>query len=392
MTSTTGAAEAAGTADTTRRWHESHRRLLDAVSASGALTPDWRPSFEAVPRHLFLPERVWRYGADGYVPVHRAGEPDAWWELAYADEPVVTQLDEGAAGGPGEATSSSSMPSLVARMLAELEVGRGGERVLEIGTGTGWNAALLVHRLGDARVVTVEVDPALAERARHALASAGRAPRVVWGDGVSGWARGAPYDRVLATCSVLRVPGAWVAQTAPGGRIVAPLHRDVWSGGLVSLTVQDGGLARGRFTGSAWFMPLRADRLPAPAVDSATARSSTTGLDPARVTEPGFCAWAFARLPDITMTYADEDGGARRLWLTGRDGSAATAAGDGRSGDGSGLFEVWQYGPASPWDRVEAAWSAYEAEGRPEQGEFGLTVTRDGRQEVWLRDPAHVIG
>ncbi|CAL9421533.1 Protein-L-isoaspartate O-methyltransferase [Streptomyces sp. enrichment culture] len=392
MNAVTSTTNAAGAADTVQRWHEPHRRLLDAVSASGALTPDWRPSFEAVPRHLFLPERIWRYGADGYAPVHRAGDPGAWWELAYADEPVVTQLDDGTAGGPGEATSSSSMPSLVARMLAELEVGRGGERVLEIGTGTGWNAALLVHRLGDARVVTVEVDPSLAERARQALASAGRAPRVVWGDGAAGWARGAPYDRVLATCSVLRVPGAWVAQTVPGGRIVVPLHRDVWSGGLVSLTVQDGGLAQGTFTGRAWFMPLRADRLPSRPVDSATGRRSATGPDPALITEPGFCAWAFARLPDITMTYADEDGGVRRVWLTGRDGSAATAAGYGRAGDGGGPLEVWQYGPASLWDRVEAAWRAYEAEGCPRQGEFGLTVTRDGRQEIWLRDPGRVIG
>jgi hypothetical protein len=181
-----------------------------------------------------------------------------------------------------------------------------------------------------------------------------------------------------------------VAQTVPGGRIVAPLHRDVWSGGLVSLTVQDGGRAQGAFTGRAWFMPLRADRLPSLPVDSATGRRSTTGLNPARVTGPGFCAWAFARLPDITMTYADEDGGTRRVWLTGRDGSAATAAGG--SGYGDGPFEVWQYGPAALWDRAEAAWDAYEAEGCPQQGEFGLTATRDGRQEVWLRDPGHVIG
>lgn len=359
---------------------------MDSLIATGALPPGWQPSFEAVPRHWFLPDQVWRHDQAGHTPIHRAEDPEAWWTLAYSDLPVVTQLDDGAECGPGVATCSSSMPSVMARMLAALGVDD-GSRVLEIGTGTGWNAALLAHRLGDGQVVTVEVDPALAEQARKALASAGRTPQVVCGDGAAGWADGGTYDQVLATCSVRRVPGAWVEQTAPGGRIVVPLHRDVWTGALVALTVDSSGSAVGRFIGEAWFMPLRADRLPEVAVDSATGRRSTTGLGAAQVTGSGFAAWAFAWLPDITLIHADQPGGGQRVWLTGRDGSAATTA----DGDGQGPFEVWQYGPTDLWARVETAWADYRGEGAPDPGEFGLTVSPGGCQEVWLRHPDRVL-
>jgi protein-L-isoaspartate O-methyltransferase len=100
-------------------------------------------------------------------------------------------------------------------------------RVLEIGTGTGYNAALLAHRLGDGQVVSIEVDPQVAEQTRHALARAGFAPTVITADGSAGYPAGAPYDRVIATCSALlgQVPYQWVAQTRAGGRLVVPVHR-----------------------------------------------------------------------------------------------------------------------------------------------------------------------
>jgi protein-L-isoaspartate O-methyltransferase len=359
-------------------------RLLDGLEGSGALTSAWRPAFEAVPRRLFLPDRVWRHTRSGHLLIDRAEDPTAWWELVYADEPVVTQLDDGATGGPGTATSSSSKPSLVARMLNALDVS-GGQRVLEAGTCTGWNAALLAYRLGDDQVVTVEVDAELAGRAGSALAKAGRVPRAVCADAATGWAPGAPYDRVIATYSVARVPHAWVVQTRPGGRIVVPLHRDIWSGALAVLDVQDGQTAHGRFASRALFMPARADRIPTAAVDSATGRSSTTGLNPAHLTGLGFCVYAHVCLPDVTMTYAPEESGVR-VWLTGRDGSAATAA-----PTRGGQIEVWQYGPTDLWNRVHTVWEEYAAAGSPPLEAFGLTATPDA-QRVWLHEPGNVIG
>lgn len=138
------------------------------------------------------------------------------------NDAVVTQVDDGAENGPGLPTSSSSAPSIMAAMLDALDV-RPDQWVLEIGTGTGWNAALLCELVGDAdRVTTVEVDPVLAERARGALEDAGYRTRVVTGDGAAGFPALAPYDRIIATCTVRDIPRAWLAQTRDGGLIVAP--------------------------------------------------------------------------------------------------------------------------------------------------------------------------
>ncbi|MFE9003974.1 methyltransferase domain-containing protein [Streptomyces sp. NPDC007875] len=171
----------------------------------------------------------------------------------------MTQVDDGRSDGPGIATSSNSMPTMVARMLTALEVAD-GQRVLEIGTGSGWNAALLAARLGSQNVTTVEVDPVLAEKAAKVIKEAGYSPDVVWGDGAQGWESGAPYDRIIATCSVRRIPYAWVRQTKPGGRVLAPLAGDFWSGALVRLDVGGDGVASGRFVGGARFMPMRSER------------------------------------------------------------------------------------------------------------------------------------
>ncbi|WP_413101664.1 hypothetical protein [Streptomyces sp. Inha503] len=157
-------------------------------------------------------------------------------------------------------------------MLTALEVAD-GQRVLEVGTGSSWNAALLAARLGSGNVTTVEVDPVLARKAAKVIEEAGYSPAVVWGDGARGWEAGAPYDRIIATCSVRRIPYAWVRQTKPGGRILAPLAGDFWSGALVPLDVGGDGVASGRFVGGARFMPTRSER-PGPdlPVDSGTGR------------------------------------------------------------------------------------------------------------------------
>jgi SAM-dependent methyltransferase len=91
-------------------------------------------------------------------------------------------------------TSSSTMPSLMARMLEALDV-RDGHRVLEIGTGTGYNAALLCHRLGPRNVVSIDIDPTLVAAARSRLADLGYHPTLVAGDGTTGAVQHGPYDR-----------------------------------------------------------------------------------------------------------------------------------------------------------------------------------------------------
>ena len=173
----------------------------------GSLIADWAPAFAAVPRTDFLPEVMWPHDRETgkATAVSRSDDPDAWYAYAGSNVPIVTQWDDGQHEGsePGRAfTSSSSMPSLVFSMLADLDV-HSGHRVLEIGAGTGWNAALLAHRVGAENVVSVEVDPDVARSAREALCGAGYgAVEVVTGDGLRGYPPRAPYDRVTATCGL----------------------------------------------------------------------------------------------------------------------------------------------------------------------------------------------
>ncbi|MFH9606071.1 methyltransferase [Streptomyces sp. NPDC017448] len=350
------------------------RELVDR----GLLTGRWRQVFEAVPRSGFVPADVWRQLPDRCVPV--VG-PDAWSALVNSDEPVVTQLDDGAEGGPGVATSSNSMPSMVARMLGLLDV-EDGHRVLEIGTGTGYVAALLCERLGDDLVHSVEVDPVVARQAADALGRAGYRPRLRVGDGEQPWPGLGLVDRLIATCALRFVPYTLLRQVRPGGVVVAPLAREFWSGALVRLRVQDDGTAMGPFCGGATYMPMRSHRVPDLHEVRGKGRARAAGLDPARLLDLGFALFAGARLPGVRMIHQGLPDGGVRVWVTREGGGGATAA----SGE-----EVWQYGVGLVWEEIEQTWWEYESAGRPTAEEFGLTVTDRG-QQVWLRDPAEVIG
>ena len=150
-------------------------------------------AFAHVPRHLFL--------------------PDVALDTVYTDDAIVTH-DQG-----GIPTSSSSQPSLMARMLDRLGV-EPGQRVLEVGAGTGYNAALLAA-LG-AEVTTVELQPAVADAARAHLDAAGLTAEVVTGDGVT--PPPGPFDRIIVTAGLWEIPAPLLAALADGGRLVAPLR------------------------------------------------------------------------------------------------------------------------------------------------------------------------
>src|SRR3954469_6994889 len=164
-------------------------RLVRALVREGALSdPRWRAAFLTVPRHAFLP-RYFQQASGRWSAVER-GDSD-WLTQVYADRVLVTQLDgdsarwaEARANGPvtGAPTCSSSMPTIMAVMLEALHVDN-ADRVLEIGTGTGYNAALLCAAIGDHRVSTVDIDRTLSALAEHHLTATGFHPTCVVGDG-----------------------------------------------------------------------------------------------------------------------------------------------------------------------------------------------------------------
>ncbi|MBT2508617.1 methyltransferase [Streptomyces sp. ISL-98] len=360
----------------TAQVHPQHAELVELLAEQGLVSERWREVWERVPRHLFIPPTIWRQGPERCEPVTTDAE---WWQLVYSDEPVVTQIDDGAANGPGVATSSNSQPSMVATMLQHLKV-EDGHRVLEIGTATGHVAALLSERLGDELIFSVEIDPPLAHEARENLATLGYAPTVVVADGEHGWAEAAPYDRLIATCALRRVPYELVRQVKPGGILVAPMAGEFWSGAIVQLSIQEGGIASGPFRGGASYMPMRSHRAPADAQVQGNARPTESKLDPRLLLTVGFSIYAGARMPGVSMVHAEHDG-TTGVWLMDQAGSGAFA----EPGE-----QAWQYGERDLWWDVETTYQEYEALGSPDADAFGLTVTPRG-QDVWLTHPRRVI-
>jgi protein-L-isoaspartate O-methyltransferase len=360
--------------------------------------PEWAETFRATPRSLFLPDLIWAHDmATGRsAPVSRSDDPAAWERSAGANVPLVTQWDDGRHTGtePGTVpTSSASMPSVVAAMLCDLDV-REGMRVLEIGTGTGWNAGLLARRLGSGNVVSVEIDAAVAERARGALARAGIGPVVVRGEGGDGWPDGAPYDRVIVTAGVRAVPPSWPAQTRPGGTILAPWGTHYSDqDALVRLTVGEDGSASGTFLRMVEFMKLRDQRLdwnrfrehvPEFPGDADVSRTSIALAELGGRYEPVRFVLGL-RVPDCAhvVNRSDAGVGTGKAWffdLKSRSWAAAVWSGGPDAA-------VYQSGPRRLWDEVAAAYRWWVGRGAPDHTRFGLTVTAGG-QRAWLDDPA----
>lgn len=382
-------------------------RLADELTRAGALdSPAWAAALRAVPRHPFIPARAWSLHGDGRrVGFDRREDPHAWWDAVYdPNQPIVTQFDD-RPGPPGDrAQPSSSCPAPLVQfdMLHALAV-EDGMRVLEIGTGTGWNAALLAHRLGDANVTTVEVDPDVTRRAERALRACGRHPTVACADGRFGYPLGAPYDRVIATCAVTAVPYAWIAQTRPGGIVLSPWTPRARLAGspLARLVVGDDGTASGGFVGSVAFMALRQQRPtggePPPGLRDASPAGTATGttdLDPARVLfrDPRAAFPVRLLLGDAACGFAGRTGPDDLIiWIADpATGSWARIHRPARFTDDptpGTRFVTEQYGPRRLWDEAEAVHRWWREAGDPLPQRFGLTVTPDA-QVVWLDDPA----
>ena len=177
--------------------------LVDAIAASGIRDSATLAAMRSVPRHEF---------------VRRVDRPSA-----YQDHPL-----------PNEAGQTISQPSVVAYMTEAVRP-RPGMKVLEIGTGSGYQAAVLAA-IG-CRVYSIEIVRSLADSARARLQRLGyRGVEVRHGDGYLGWPEFAPFDAIVLTAAPDSMPAALVRQLAPGGRIVAPIGPE---GDVQSLVLAD---------------------------------------------------------------------------------------------------------------------------------------------------------
>ncbi len=365
----------------------------------------WEGLFAEVPRAPFIPDTVWVDDASGdaLVALSKHTDPEGWHAVVSANAPVITQVNLGDVqpGQKGSFPSSScSQPSIVADMLEALSV-QPGQSVLEIGTGTGWNAALLSRCVGEhGRVVTIEVDPRLAQDARRALTHAGYHPLVITGDGMSGYSADAPYDRVISTASIREVvPRAWLDQLRPAGRLVTPWGTDWSNGVMLTLTLDENGVATGRFSGDLAFMRVRSQRRalygwqPADS-DIERAEIGTTqcrGSDLDRMLNPDKGTFAIgARLVSCCLVTKWNKHGKLHHNLELDDGATKSWAQLDANLNDPAPFTVRQLGPRKLWDEAEAAYDWWYEQGEPGLDRFGFE-SRDGRQWVWLDEPGNVV-
>jgi len=199
-------------------------RLVDRLTAREDLDGATEAAMRAVPRHVFVPE----------------SRRDA----AYDDRPLPI--------GRGQTISAPHMVAIMTDLLSLSP----GQRVLEIGTGCGYHAAVTAEVVGAAGVYTVEYHEDLADRASERLAATGYGEvSVRVGDGREGWREQAPYDRAYLTCAASTFPPAVVDQVRPGGLLLAPIG----NGGQVLVRAskrEDGSLKR-EHHGRVRFVPMQ---------------------------------------------------------------------------------------------------------------------------------------
>jgi protein-L-isoaspartate(D-aspartate) O-methyltransferase len=275
-----------------------------------------RRALLTVKRHCLLDGLYkWEEGVPVWVPLApECPSEEVLKEYVYANTPVVTKVSP-----QGEPLSSSSEPVLVASMLELLEL-KPGMKVLEIGTGTGYNAALLAEIVGDQSLVTtLEIQSDVAERANRLLRAAGYGGvQVRCADGFYGWPEEAPYDRIVATTCCADISPHWLQQVAPQGWMLVPLCHGGKGWAPLTQVSPDG---RGRVLALAGFGPatgMLADPGPWYQAPVPTSWPSGEGLTGRKMAWSSEDVWDFVlSLSHFHYFLALNDPGACLYWRSG---------------------------------------------------------------------------
>lgn len=355
-----------------------HRRLVDRLEAAESI----RAAFTARPRHWFVPDVIWPEPTG--LPVIRSRTPDAWGNAVYQDDAVTTQANDGGAGPVNTPSSSSSAPQVMADMIQAAGIAK-GMRVLEVGTGTGWNAAVLAVLAGtEGQVTSVEVDPGIAEQARRALTGTG--VRVV-----TGTLQDAPdtYDAVVVTCAMNRIPEEMAGYLARGAHVVVPWSPDPHSSStpiaVLSAGQENSASLSGGFVREASFMRAREQRPqagPFPGLGATPDAAATFEAGAGEVIDSGAMTPLMLMLPGLRLGVGMRpfDGLPQRIiYLGSSDDSWAYLWPDGTLTCG---------GPAPLGERLAAAYQAWVSAGLPPAAAFRLDA--DLRQQAYRVSAAGV--
>ncbi|MFI1205113.1 protein-L-isoaspartate(D-aspartate) O-methyltransferase [Streptomyces sp. BHT-5-2] len=346
-------------------WETPARRL-----AADTVRPEsrWHGPLATIPRHVFVP-RWWANDGGRWMLQDGPADPEAWMQAAYSNRTLVTRVgplhaDDAAPRTSltaGQPTSSSTLPSLVVTMYRHAVISDSADVLVTAGSGYG--TALACRRLGDEHVTSIDVDPALVDKARSRLESVGLHPQTAVCDITSPLP--GDYDRIVLTVSVRRVPASVLTALRPGGRLVTTIAD---TGLIVTADKAPDGGATGRVEWDrAGFMRTRAGKDYPPGlaerfeeICDAEGEQVTTGRYPVLDVREAWDIWSMLSLttPGIEHRYEQGPDRRRRAWMVHADGSWARA--EGRWIDPP---TVHQGGPRRLWDGLERIRHRLNAEG-----------------------------
>jgi protein-L-isoaspartate(D-aspartate) O-methyltransferase len=355
---------------------QANQRLVDRMVTEGALwSPPLIAAFRQTPRHCFLHHVfVFQQRQEEWREIVTRDPGPAELELLYADRALITRLGQGPGGTPVP-ISSSSQPSLMAEMLEDLQMIL-GQGVLEVGAGTGYNAALMAHVVGAGLVHSVDVDRVvLSEAAEHLAAFPERGVQLHHGDGRDGWPDQAPFDRLIVTAATPDLEPAWLAQLRQGGILVAPV---VFAPGMAFVVrgVVDDAVFTGKLTRGAYFMPLRTETETPQEENKAVGHAGPWKAWPAP-----WAGWFGKHRPRLgwgnVLQAIAFYGWVRGLEVRTRSPTAGTSS-FGVLLDGAVCWfdpEDWQVSGPEGQELGDALWQAWLRAGGPWPTDYRLTVT-----------------